>query len=86
VLAHQVAHSVPDLFTLKLSLFSKMVIVPARMDSHRAPSPRPDRFRPLTDEEARVSGFRSAAGIEVSETATFDDVVSSGPFKLFKPR
>ena len=45
-----------------------------------------ERFRPLTDEEARAAGFGSAAGIEVSASATFDDVVSSGPFKLFKPR
>jgi hypothetical protein len=55
------------------------------MDSRR-PAPDAPRFRPLTDEEARVAGFGSAAGIEVSETATFDDVVESGPFKLFKPR
>ncbi|WP_420137300.1 hypothetical protein [Sphingomonas sp.] len=44
------------------------------------------RFRRLTDEEARAAGFGPASGIEVSEHATFDDVVSSGPFKLFKPR
>jgi hypothetical protein len=57
-----------------------------------AARPSPDRpsanqrLRPLTEEEARAAGFGSAAGIEVSETASFEDVMSSGPFKLFKPR
>jgi hypothetical protein len=58
----------------------------ARSTSRTTQRPADQAFRPLTDQEARAAGFGSAAGIEVSAGATFDDVVSSGPFKLFKPR
>lgn len=47
----------------------------------------PDRnapLRKLTPEECRVSGF--PPGTETTATASYDDVIASGPFRLFKSR
>jgi hypothetical protein len=51
----------------------------------KKPPVLPDRnapLRPLTAEESRIA-FGGVQGIEVTSTATYDDVVSSGVIKVF---